>query len=158
MIVKTNVKRWFFDRTAVLERVDAATRKGLGWAGARIRKTTRTDVLRRRRRPSKPGRPPHVHSRSRFASLRNILYAYEPIGGSVVVGVVGLGRRPTPDGKTLPETLEHGGRVRAHLPGGLEVIRTLAARPFMREGLRRELAVEGPVREVVRAGRGAFGF
>ena len=70
-------KQLFFDRRLVQNRMSKANRKALSKAGAFIRRRARSS-LRRRKRVSAPGQPPSVHSTDGVATLKNILFAYEP--------------------------------------------------------------------------------
>ena len=80
---------YFFDRQAVIDRMSKANRQALSKAGAFIRRRARTS-LRRRKSTSPPGSPPSVHSDDSIATLKNILFAYEPHSESLVVGPVRL--------------------------------------------------------------------
>ena len=114
----------FFDRAVVVDMLTAAERKALNRIGARLRLITRRNIkrkppivrrkresaraFRRRqfRRVSRPGRPPFAHTSDPFATVKNILYAYEPRSHSVVTGPVLTSSRRSP---TVPELLEGGG-------------------------------------------------
>jgi hypothetical protein len=92
-VVHANVKDAFFDRAKVLQMVHAQNRRRLGRAGAYVRQRARTDILRRgpksrngNRKTSTPGRPPYVHSRDSFATLRNILFYVSGDWESVIIG------------------------------------------------------------------------
>lgn len=151
-------KRYFFDRAKVLAAADAAVLRGLSRLGAFVRRRARTS-LRRRKKASAPGSPPSVHSKDNFATLKNILFAYDPARRSVVVGPVRLnGSKGSP---TVPELHEFGGTLQvaeAQLSGGRWVRAGLArrfgdksrptrvraatypARPTMRPALAAEIA------------------
>ena len=105
----------FLDRQEVIDRVGKANQRAMSKAGAFIRRRARSS-LRRRRRPSEPGQPPSVHSRSRVASLKNILFAYDPVAETLVVGPVKLNQRhvlgPQLGSATVPQVLEFGQRVK----------------------------------------------
>jgi hypothetical protein len=112
--VKFDKSRSFFDKEAVLSRVDAAKRKKLSRAGAMLRQTARRS-MRRRKKPSRPGSPPSAHSQSpehpRGALLKErLFFAYDQANDSVVVGPEQLGRS---DAAPLQE---FGGTVRTYLP------------------------------------------
>lgn len=93
-------KRGFFDRTAVQQKVDKATRKVLSRFGAFVRQRAKTSI-RKRKRISRPGQPPHSH----VGLLRKfILFAYDAGRKSVVIGPT-----LTKDGSEAPRLLEHGG-------------------------------------------------
>lgn len=114
LTVTLRMKDYFFDRVAVVERIGRANAKSLSRAGAFIRRRARSS-LKRRQLSSLPGRPPSVHSGSSHATLKNILFAYEPHRESLVVGPVRINSQvegavmgPT----TVPQLLEFGGDVR----------------------------------------------
>lgn len=111
---KFDKSRSFFDKEAVLSRVDAAKRKKLSRAGAMVRKTARRS-MRRRKKPSQPGSPPSAHSKSpdhpRGALLKErLFFAYDDPHDSVVVGPEQLGR------SNAAPIQEFGGTVRTYLP------------------------------------------
>jgi hypothetical protein len=57
------------------------------------------------------GLPPRVHSKDKYATLKNILYGYDASAGGVVVGPVLLnGAKNT--NPTVPEVQEKGGTIR----------------------------------------------
>lgn len=120
--VTMHLRDLFFDRAAVINAVDAAKRKTLSRIGAFVRRRARSK-LRKRKRTSKPGEPPSIHSNSDVASLRNILFAYDgsdPTNPSVVIGPVRLNQVNSltlPDGSsairgTIPQLMEFGGEAR----------------------------------------------
>ena len=97
---KFNYNKMFFDRKAVLSRVDMATRKVLSRFGAFVRRTARQSI-RKRKKSSKPGQPPSSHT----GLLKQfIFFGYEPSKGSVVIGPERLGGRGE-----APPALEYGG-------------------------------------------------
>jgi hypothetical protein len=103
----------FFDRPAVLNRMDRATARSLAKAGAFVRRRA-ISRLRRRKRYSRPGESPSIHSTDRVANLRNILFGFDG-RYTVVVGPVGLNQKQYVAGRitagTVPATLEFGGQV-----------------------------------------------
>jgi hypothetical protein len=93
-------KRGFFDRAAVQQKVDKATRKVLSRFGAFVRQRARTSI-KKRKEISRPGQPPHSH----VGLLRKfILFAYDAGRQSVVIGPT-----LTKDESEAPRLLEHGG-------------------------------------------------
>ena len=97
MFTITTVKANFFDRLAVMDAVDAATRKVLSRFGAWVMTRSRRSI-RRRKGPSMPGGPPHSH----VGLLRGgIFFAYDKQAASVVIGPMLISK---PSG--APETLE----------------------------------------------------
>lgn len=87
--VSLNVRAFFFDRKLIMDRMSEANRKALSKVGAFIRRRARSS-LRRRRKVSEPGSPPSVHSADSVATLKNIIFAYDPFEESLVVGPVRL--------------------------------------------------------------------
>jgi len=135
--------RWFFDRPAVTRAVDRQARRALSRIGAIVRRSARTSIKtvaptkgmreraassdarkraralqtirRRQARTSAPGQPPLSHTRNRTRSIRNILFAFDPVRKSVVVGPVKLNQVQQSaidtGSKTVPEILEFGDSV-----------------------------------------------
>jgi hypothetical protein len=156
--VTMQMTEFFFDRQAVIDRLRAANRKALSKAGAFIRRRARSS-LRRRKNPSPPGSPPSVHTSDRVATLKNILFVYEPNSQSLVVGPVKLNQRavlgPELTDATVPQIQEFGASVKVrevqrggkwrsgvrHVRSG-EAVRTrivkYAPRPFMGPALEAE--------------------
>ncbi len=109
------VKSQFFDRQVVIDAVGRASAQALAKAGAFIRTGARSS-MKRRKASAPPGMPPSVHAPSgAFASLRNILFAFDPATKSMVIGPVALnqlsfsGNRPVSG--TVPTVQEFGGDV-----------------------------------------------
>lgn len=114
--LNARLKQMFFDREQVLAKIGKAKAKALGKAGATLRLEVRRTQLRRRKKSSTAPNPPSIHSRDNFATLRNILYAFDGLD-SVIVGPVRVngrvrGRRM--GSLSVPELLEKGGRVQIH--------------------------------------------
>ena len=130
-------KKWFFDRQAVMDAVDRAALRNLSRAGSFIRTAARSS-LRKRRRISRPGEPPSVHTADRVATLKNIWFIYDPIQRSVVVGPVKLpgSRLRMSDRETVPALLEFGGTA---MVGRRRRVSRYAPRPFMGPAMEREL-------------------
>jgi hypothetical protein len=85
-----SIRKSFFDRRAVTHAMSRARVRALSRAGAFIRTRARS-LLRRRRKPSAPGSPPSVHAGSGdLASLKTILFAWDPRSDAVVVGPIKL--------------------------------------------------------------------
>lgn len=106
--VKYSLKRFFFDRKEVIDRIGKKKARILSKFGSFVRRNARSKQLRRRKKVSPAGQPPSVHSRDKVATLKNILFGLEPNRNTVVIGPVGLGR----SGRAIPGTLEFGGSVR----------------------------------------------
>ena len=109
-VIDLSMKDWFFDSSAVIRRMDATERRALSRIGAFIRRTARSS-LRRRKKVSKPGQALSIRSKDKFATLKNILFAYDRNQHSVIVGPVRLNRnRPSRIIRgTIPNVLELGG-------------------------------------------------
>lgn len=131
-VVTYEMKSLFFDRPAVESAISRGERKALSKIGAFLRTRARTSILRRvaykgkrasvkRVRAGKaakvqesarPGEPPRVRSRDKVATIRNILFAFQPETHSVVTGPVALNTRLTGGSETtVPGLLERGGSV-----------------------------------------------
>lgn len=119
--MRIDFKAGFFDRPAVINAVDKATRKALSKFGAFVRRAARSS-LRRRKKSSAAGSPPSVHTSDKVATLKNIQFAYEPARQSVIVGAIKLNQTAVVQGVntagTLPALMEYGGEQ-----GILEVFR-----------------------------------
>jgi hypothetical protein len=109
------MKDFFFDKQSVKSRMSKANRKALSKAGAFMRRRARSS-LRRRKKSSAPGQPPSVHTSDRVATLKNILFAYEPQTESLVVGPVKLNQKtllgPQLGDATVPQVHEFGATVK----------------------------------------------
>lgn len=172
--VTREIQGRFFDRQAVIESIGRSNARRLSRMGAFVRTRAQKDILRRatsRRRPRRSaarGRPPLVHSRDSYATLKNIRFGLGSDNASVVIGPLRVGgRRKTGSAKTVPELLTHGGsgRVEQYSNDGdvwrLGSIpqaphhRTVRARyhphPFMGPALDKEIAA-GTVANVWSAG------
>ena len=133
-------KAYFFTARDWEEVMEPAEIKALSLAGAYVRQSAK-GLIRRRKNPSNPDQPP-----TKWTGLLNkmMFFAYDPWTHSVVVGPAFLSHPHknvyTFPQKTIPGTLEFGGRERvgyaSTLPSGEvlpanRVVR-IAARPFMR--------------------------
>ena len=90
----------FFDRDAVLKRLDRSEAKLLSQAGAWTRRTAKSSI-RKRKRISEPGKPPSSHT---GFYKKSILFGYDKKNRSVVIG-------PSASfgGSKVPNLLEFGG-------------------------------------------------
>jgi hypothetical protein len=135
-MIRLDVKTLFFDSRAVLEKVDAATRRVLSRFGAFVRTTARHSI-RKRKGISSPGSPPSSH----VGTLKRLIFfGYDLSARSVVIG-------PAPFRSTVeaPPLLEYGGTAsRKDLPAGQadrkgrHVLARYAARPFMKPAFEKE--------------------
>ena len=114
-VMTMRMKDYFFDKQLVKNRMSKANRKALSKAGAFIRRRARSS-LRRRKKSSPPGQPPSVHTNDRVATLKNILFAYEPNSETLVVGPVKLNQKtllgPQLGNATVPQVHEFGATVK----------------------------------------------
>jgi hypothetical protein len=113
--VEFSIRDMFFDRIAVLARLDRAEQRELSRIGAFVRKRGRS-LLRKRKRVSAPGEVPSVHSSDNRVSLRNILFGYDARIHGVVIGPVRLNQvNLTDTGRvSIPSLMEFGGHVNIH--------------------------------------------
>ena len=124
------VKQAFFDPSKVIKGMDRASARALSKFGAFVRTRARTSI-RYRKDAAAPGQPPSAHKsgmrtktnrktgvtkRQPSSPLRDNIYFYYDretksviIGPTLTTGQSARGGRP--QGKTVPETLEKGGRV-----------------------------------------------
>lgn len=107
-----NMKQAFFDSQKVKRAVDRGTRRAMSRSLAFVRRRA-ISTYRRRKRPSKPGQAPSVHSTNPSVSLKNVLFAYDERTKSGVVGPVKLnGQKSLIKGRgSLPGILEGGGTI-----------------------------------------------
>jgi hypothetical protein len=128
-VIDLKVKRLFFDRPAVLSKVDAATRRVLSKFGAFVRRTAKSSI-RKRKKPSPPGKPPSSHT---GLLKRLIFFGYDPNRRSVVIG-------PEPLRSTVeaPPLLEYGGTARRKGRGGKSVTATYKPRAYMGPAFQKE--------------------
>ena len=124
----SQAKGLFFDRQAVTNAADRATRKVLSKFGAFVRQTARTSI-RRRKSISEPGQPPSSHT---GLLKRNIFFVFSPEARSVVIGPILLNK-----GTDAPRLLEHGDTV-VRKRRGKRVRMKYRPRPFMGPAFDRE--------------------
>lgn len=123
--LKSDLKRFFFDRSAVSNAIDRGTRSALSKFGAFVRRADRSS-LKYGAGKSAPGRPPVVHRTAGFTKSRKsrrtgaasrqpssplrelVFFAYDPAGKSVVVGPALFGGSKV-GGGTAPRLIEEGG-------------------------------------------------
>ena len=100
----------FFDKKAVTKSLDRAEIKSFSKIGAFIRRRHRS-LLRRRKKISRPGHPPSVHSKDKRLTLKNIRFIYDRRIHGVAVGIVlvqgSVAQRK--HGTTVPKLMEMGG-------------------------------------------------
>lgn len=100
-------KAFFFDRSAVLDRLDKMKAGGLKQCGAVTRRIARNS-LRRSPNPSKPGQPPKIHGTDSLLK-KFIFFTFDPDSFSCLVGPAKINGSTTIAGDTVPEILEFGG-------------------------------------------------
>jgi len=158
--ITMHMKRFFLDRREVAKRMSEANRRALSKVGAFVRRRARSK-LRRRKRTSRPGESPSVHSKDSVATLKNILFVYDPAQEVLVVGPVKLGGTRSTGvqlgNATVPQVMEFGGaasirevRVGKHWLSSVRRVRPgqparvrrakYAPRPFMGPALEAEVA------------------
>lgn len=132
MKLDIKLKNSFFDRHAVVDKVEKARVTVLSRIGAFMRTRARS-MLRKRKRISNPGQAPSVHTSDPTISLKNVQFGYDFSSRSVVVGPIPLNGKN--GGTPVPELLEFGGTV-------TRKGKTLhyAARQFMGPTLQKEIA------------------
>lgn len=116
-------KQLFFDRQAVLSKVDAATRKVLSRFGAFVRRSAKSSI-RKRKQPAPPGSPPSSHT---GLLKKFIFFGYDTEARSVVIGPARLGG--TGRGEA-PPLLEYGGPATLVRRGKKKRV-TYKPRPYM---------------------------
>lgn len=109
-------KRGFFDRQAVQKWIEPKEARFLESYGKFVRRSARSSIRYTKKAVSKPGQPPRAHTKDAFASIKNILYAFDPGRKSVVVGPVKLNlvqglNSAHLRGGTVPQALEFGGTI-----------------------------------------------
>lgn len=145
-------KKSFFDRQKVKTKVEKVRLKNQAKCCAFVRTSARSS-LRRRKKISTPGSPPSVHSTHPFATLKNILFGYDPSTKGSIVGPVAVNGNKD----DVPRLMEKGGSARRYTPArtktgkikkkGVTVVRlknarsvSYDARPFMVPALKKEKA------------------
>lgn len=117
--VDLRMKRMFFDRQKVLNRIGREKAKMLNRGGTFVRRGARKLLGRpsKNNKPRPAGKPPRVHTADEHATLRNILYYYDG-KDSVIIGPVKLNQvnqsAVTRGNITVPELHERGGTVTIH--------------------------------------------
>jgi hypothetical protein len=114
MEITVAVKDAFFDRAAVIRRMDTAKQKRLSKAGAFLQRRAQS-LLKRRKKTSQAGQTPSIHTEKGAegpgSGLKYILFFYDSAADSVVVGPVKLNQATMVDGNrsSVPELMEKGG-------------------------------------------------
>lgn len=170
MTITARMKESFFDRSAILRAVDAATVRNLSKAGRFVQvDAQRSQKPKKPGVYSPPGTPPYSHvewkrrreNRQRkkagqeplrsgqgFRGLRQIYFVYEPTRQGVIVGPV------SETGGKVTQLMEFGGSGRIWNPRTKRhEMRSYAARPFMRPAFNRTIVKLAPLwRDSIRPG------
>ena len=125
-----DIKKCFFDRQAVISRVEPATRRVFSKFGAFVRRTAKGSI-RNRQRPAPPGSPPSSHT---GLLKKFIFFGYDADARSVVIGPARLDRRGRGD---APSLLEHGGSTTLKRRGKRFQV-AYRARPYMGPAFEKE--------------------
>lgn len=123
-------KQLFFDRQAVISKVDAASRKVLSKFGAFVRRSAKSSI-RKRKKPAPPGSPPSSHT---GLLKKFIFFGYDPDAQSVVIGPTRLNQKERGE---APPLLEYGGKTTLKRRGKKKRT-TYKARPYMGPAFEKE--------------------
>ena len=124
------IKRMFFDRQAVISKVDAATRRVLSKFGAFVRRSAKSSI-RKRKKAAPPGQPPSSHT---GLLKKFIFFGYDADRRSVVIGPTRLNQKGRGE---APPLLEYGGKTTLKR-GGKKRRVTYQARPYMGPAFEKE--------------------
>lgn len=125
-----DIKRMFFDRQAVVSKVDAATRRVLSKFGAFVRRSAKSSI-RKRKKPAPPGQPPSSHT---GLLKKFIFFGYDADRRSVVIGPTRLNQKGRGE---APPLLEYGGKATLVRRGKKKRV-TYQARPYMGPAFEKE--------------------
>jgi len=123
-------KQLFFDRQAVISKVDAATRRVLSKFGAFVRRSAKSSI-RKRKKAAPPGQPPSSHT---GLLKKFIFFGYDAARQSVVIGPTRLNQKGRGE---APPLLEYGGKTTLKR-GGKKRRVTYQARPYMGPAFEKE--------------------
>lgn len=124
------IKRMFFDRQAVISKVDAATRRVLSRFGAFVRRSAKSSI-RKRKKAAPPGQPPSSHT---GLLKKFIFFGYDAARQSVVIGPTRLNQKGRGE---APPLLEYGGKATLVRRGKKKHV-TYQARPYMGPAFEKE--------------------
>jgi len=124
------IKKLFFDRQAVISKVDAATRRVLSKFGAFVRRSAKSSI-RKRKKAAPPGQPPSSHT---GLLKKFIFFGYDADRRSVVIGPTRLNQKGRGE---APPLLEYGGKTTLKR-GGKKRRVTYQARPYMGPAFEKE--------------------
>jgi hypothetical protein len=131
----SRTKLFFFDSKKVLKTVDKQTRQVFSKFGSFVRQTAR-GLIRKGKKPSKPGKPPHGHGPQLLK--RFLFFSWEPTTRSVVIGPAKLNGTIG----SAPEALEKGKRTKIVSTRNHQRVKrtaTIRPRPFMAPAVAKEL-------------------
>lgn len=107
-------KASFFDRAAVIARVDRGKSKAMARSGALVRTIARRSI-RKRKGTSLPGQAPSSHKESGHRLRDRIFFAHDATSGGVVIGPEATkhyqNKAGTLQAGLATETLEYGGSI-----------------------------------------------
>lgn len=129
-MIHLEFKQLFFDRKAVMSKVDAASRKVLSKFGAFVRRSAKSSI-RKRKKPAPPGSPPSSHT---GLLKKFIFFGYDLDAQSVVIGPTRLNQKGRGD---APPLLEYGGKTTLKRRGKRKRT-TYKARPYMGPAFEKE--------------------
>ena len=124
------IKRMFFDRQAVVSKVDAATRRVLSKFGAFVLRSAKSSI-RKRKKAAPPGQPPSSHT---GLLKKFIFFGYDAARQSVVIGPTRLNQKGRGE---APPLLEYGGKTTLKRRGKRQRT-TYKARPYMGPAFEKE--------------------
>lgn len=125
-----SAKAVFFDRQAVISKVDAASRKVLSKFGAFVQRSAKSSI-RKRKKPAPPGSPPSSHT---GLLKKFIFFGYDTDAESVVIGPTRLNQKGRGE---APPLLEYGGKTTLKRRGKKKRT-TYKARPYMGPAFEKE--------------------
>ena len=117
-----NLQAGFFDSPKVMRATNQAERRVLSRFGSFVRTRARGSI-RRRKKPSQPGKPPSSHT----GDIKKIFFSYDPREKSVITGPI---EQSDKESKGVLATLEGGGMTTVTLRGRRRKIK-IKARPTM---------------------------
>ena len=133
--------RWSLSIPEVSRKVDRAEKKVAAKQLAYIRSTVRRRVLRRRKKSSKAPKPPSVHSRDSFATLKNVRFDVN----KGIVGIVKANQKQVnwiePGVFTVPEIHEKGAVILVHEQAWASAIKKDGESAWTRRDMRRSARV-----------------
>jgi len=124
-----------FNTDKLIKKIEGGKRRALMKAGAKQRGIMKRMIPFRKKKKSEPGKPPNAHTRSNEFGLKMILYSYDQMTESVIVGPVGRRNGTAP----VPGILDKGGATQIVVKDrrGNRRLKTVyvKARPFTKPSL-----------------------